>query len=147
MAKKPGDNKAADGRKTVKKLVPGYEKTKFTPENQPSPEAKSEGARRHWALKRLLSLSTGQKFEGSAKDYRDAAARYFQIEPEEVTVKMLMEFRQIEKAILKGDTQAFTAVMDRAFGKPKIQDLEDGDQDKPASTSQIDLGNGIIFDL
>jgi len=32
---------------------------------------------------------------------------------------MMLMFRQAEKAVQKGDTRAFDAVMDRAFGKPK----------------------------
>lgn len=138
--------KKQDDNKTTKRKPPSNG-VKFTPENQPSGEAKSIGMRRKFALRDLLSLSTGQKFEGSQKDYRDACAIYFQIQPEDVTVKMIMEFRQIEKAILKGDTQAYNALMTRGFGAPKAESDPDAPPADSVTNSVIDLGNGITFEI
>lgn len=91
----------------------------FSKTNQPSSEAKKEGWRKRNALKDLLSISPTGFFDGSTKDYRTICAKYFGIDKKEVTNRMIMDFRQIEKAILKADTQAYIAVNDRAFGKPK----------------------------
>lgn len=129
MAKKQAVNKEKNPEKTPKRKIQGGKGMMngnetgipFSKDNQPDPKKKSEGARRHWALRDLLSKVTGQKFEGSTKVYRDLCAVYFQIPKEDVTVKMIMDFRQIEKAILKGDTRAYEAVHDRAFGKPMTE--------------------------
>lgn len=143
MAKK----ETKDGSKSGYVPVPPIEH-RFSPENQPSRESKSKGAKQHWALRKLLELSTGQKFEGSAKEYRKQTALYFEIPEEEVTVSMIMDYRQVEKAILKGDTQAYNAVKNRAFGTPPKEPDEPPIQpEDPNSTSQIDLGGGIIFEI
>ena len=75
-----------------------------------------------------MNITTGAKFDGSQRDYRKLTAQYFGIKEEDVSVRMVMEFRQIEKAILKGDTLAFVAVMDRAYGKP-VQGMELSNKD------------------
>lgn len=141
---KGGDN---IGRKTGKGSVPPIEH-RFTSEKQPSPENKKKGQKQYWALRRLLELSTGQKFTGSTKEYRKATADYFNIPEDEVTISMIMDFRQIEKSIKKADTTAYKAVKDRAFGKPNTEapDVPIQPED-PNSTSQIDLGGGIIFEI
>lgn len=89
----------------------------FAKQPQPSGTAKSLGWKKKRLLKDLLSISTGSIFEGSQKNYRKITAAYFQIAEKDVTVLMIMQYRQVEKAILKGDTFAFNAIMDRAFGK------------------------------
>lgn len=114
----------------------------FSNTNQPSPEAKKAGWAKRNALRDLLNITTGAKFEGSTKDYRELTAKYLGIEEKYVTVKMVMEFRQIEKAILKGDTIAFNAIMDRAFGKPKqeteLTGKDGGSLLQPFTDSQLD---------
>lgn len=109
----------------------------FTKDNQPSSEAKKAGWQKRKILKQLLELSTGATFNNSTTDYRQLAANYFGIEPEEVTVETVMTFRQIEKAIMKADTPAFIAVMDRAHGKPK------GEQE-PAKSLNITINGQKI---
>lgn len=131
----------------MKRKPPANRKT-FSKDYQPSPEAKKAGQRRTYALRELLGLSTGKVFAGSKTDYRALTAQYFGIEDKEVTVKMVMEFRQIEKAVLKGDTQAFSVIMDRAYGKPPQAEPEISDKPLVAGqTSQVDLGNGIILEF
>lgn len=108
---------------------------KFSKDYQPDPKKVSEGVKRHYAIRDMLSLVTGEKFEGSTKVYRDLCAVYFGIKPEDVTVRMVMDFRQIEKGILKGDTRAYEAVMNRAYGKPReeqapIVDIPQDDGEK-----------------
>lgn len=91
----------------------------FTKENQPPPEVKKAGWARRKALKELIEFQMCGKLEGSKKDYPALTASFYGIDVKDVTIRMIMEFRQIEKAILKGDTGAFNAVMDRAVGKAK----------------------------
>ncbi len=90
----------------------------FAVQKQPTPEAKSAGWKKKRLLKDLLELTTRSMFEGSQKDYTKITATYFGIPEEDVSVEIIMQYRQIEKAIMKGDTIAFNAIMDRAYGKP-----------------------------
>jgi hypothetical protein len=119
----------------------------FSKENQPSIEAKKEG----WAKKKkafelvqaVLDLSFKGK-KGSA--IKKMASDYFGISEEDITMEVMLVFRQVEKAIQKSDTKAFTAIMDRAFGKPKERvDLNTGETfyDFLRSTSVKDLTQDI----
>lgn len=87
-------------------------------------------------LKELLNISTGNKIGSGSNDYRKLASDFFGIKEEDVTIRMVMDFRQIEKAILKGDTQAYNAIMDRSYGKP-VQAIAQTDSE----------GNDIDADL
>jgi hypothetical protein len=120
---------------------------KFTSEYQPTPEAKSLGIRKKRALKEILEISTSRQFKGSSERYREMAAEYLEIEPEEVDVKMIMYFRQIQKAIQKGDTEAFKAVMDRVYGRPKAEESETQITTEEGTRSVFDLGNGLVFEV
>lgn len=91
----------------------------FTKENQPSRESKRLGWAKKNALKDILNLSTGKIFDGEKKNYRKLAATYLGIPEKDVTIRMVMEFRQIEKAIKDGETSAFNAIFDRAYGRVK----------------------------
>lgn len=99
--------------------VLGPTPTPFTAENQPTSEAKKKGWARRKALKELVEFTMKGKIAGSTKDYPHMTAQFYGIPVEEVSIRMIMEYRQIEKAILKADTGAFNAVMDRALGKSK----------------------------
>lgn len=122
----------------------------FTSENQPSPEAKSEGMKRHWSTKKMLEAVAG-KFSDSQTDFAKLTADYYGVTLEQVTVKMIMDFRQLEKAIKKGDTRAYEAVNDRAFGKPRNEGWDapppQAEEAPDRQKSVIDLGNGIIFEI
>lgn len=104
---------------------------KFTPENQPPPENKSAGILRKKAGKELAKAVLELAFKGMANsDLKQLAAAYFGIEdPEQVTVEMMLIFRQAEKAIQKADTAAFKAVMERAHGLPTQQITGPDDKD------------------
>lgn len=101
-------------------VIPPDPKKPFSKENQPSAEAKKAG----WAKKKRAQELAKAVLELSFKGMKDSklkqqAAEYFGIPQKELTVEMMLLFRQAEKAIQKADTQAFNAIMDRAFGKPK----------------------------
>lgn len=86
----------------------------------PSPEQKKAG----WAKKKRGQELAKAVLELAFKGMKDsqlkkAAAEYFNVPEEEITVETMLLFRQAEKAIQKADTYAFNSVMDRAHGKPK----------------------------
>ena len=94
----------------------------FSSDNQPSGELKSEGKRKARLLKDLLAITVSKKIgTNEEKEWVRLAAKYFQIPEDEIDIQQLLHFRQIQRALTKSDTYAYTAVMDRAFGKPKQQ--------------------------
>lgn len=156
MAKsnRSNDNNKPDKQTTKPKIEGGKGKMnpstgkKFSKDYQPDPKKISEGVKRHFALRDMLNLVTGQKFDGSTKVYRDLCAAYLGIDKKDVTVRMIMDFRQIEKAILKGDTLAYKVIMDRSFGKPReeqapIVDIPQDDGEKTV----FKLPGGIDFEI
>ena len=104
-------------------------KGSFTSESQPSGEQKSRGwwkkKKGRFLMQALLNLDfngtqidpeTQQKQENQIKKQ---ASAYFNIPEAFITNEMIMNMKQMAKAINTGDTQAFNSVMDRAYGKPK----------------------------
>lgn len=112
--------KTSEKRSKEANLKRGNPEYQFTSENQPSPEAKSAGKRRAKTLKELLAVSVKGN-DKSSKVVRGMIATYLGCDPDEVsddmTLEIAMHLRQIDKAIKKGDTQAYNSVMDRAHGK------------------------------
>lgn len=106
--------------------------------DQPSPESKKAG----WA-KRKLAIGIAKAlmergFVGEAGGkLKAAAARYLDLPEEEVTVELMLHFRQIEKAIKKSDTQAYNAFMNRAYGLPKQKMEHSGEDGGPIQTSNV----------
>ena len=111
----------------------------FTSDQSHLTEAKKKAWAKKKLLKDLLGIVTSGKLGNSTQDYRKLASDFFGIKEDKVDVKMIMDFRQIEKAILKGDTLAYQAVMDRAYGKPKQVSEISGIDGKPIQTASVDL--------
>lgn len=88
---------------------------------QPSGAAKAAGWARRKTGTLLAKAILESKIEGfkSTSKIRRMAANYFGIQEEDITVELAMHFKQIEKAIKKGDTFAYQAFMNRAHGMPK----------------------------
>lgn len=105
---RPPGNGAMNGNHTGKP---------FSKDNQPSPEAKSagklKGKRGQELARALLAIHAPES------DHRAACAAYLNIPDDEITIEMMMVYRQAQKALDGQDTPAFNAVTDRAFGKPK----------------------------
>lgn len=92
----------------------------FTKDSQPSPEAKKAGWAKRLKGQELAKAVLELAFKGASKsELKKEAALYYNVSESEITVEMMLLFRQAEKAIDKSDTYAFNSIMDRAFGKPK----------------------------
>lgn len=137
MAKKKTEDKRK-GNPTWQKGRSATPEKQFSADNQPSGKAKSEGkaaAKRGRELtKALLELT----FTG-AKDspLKKAIAEYFGVPAEDLTIEMMMNMRQMEKAIQKADTFAYNAVMARAFGMPKQQTEVTGKDGQPIGGTKV----------
>lgn len=88
---------------------------KFSRDNQPSAQAKKDGWERRkkgMALVRtILSLTmTGE----TSKTIRRRCADFFGIPEQDLTVEDLLHFKQAERAIKSGDTNAYKALLDKS---------------------------------
>jgi hypothetical protein len=115
----------------------------FTSERQPSPEAKSAGWMRKLKGQQLARAVLELAFKGATDSkIKQQATEYFGIPEDQLTVEMMLHFRQAEKAIQKADTQAYNAIMARADGLPKQQTEltgKDGEPlNQPLTDSQVD---------
>lgn len=118
--KRPMKQKEPKPRKPGKGgIYPPENGKKFSKEYQPPGEAKAAGIWKKKKGQELAKAVLELAFQGMKNsELKKAAAEYYGVEEKEITVEMMLVFRQAEKAIQKADTQAFTAVMDRAHGKP-----------------------------
>lgn len=108
--------------KRAKKLenFKGKPGQRFDSNKQPSGAAKSAGWLRKKRGTELCKSILELAFKGAKNsEIKKAAAEYYNIPESEITVEMMMLFRQAEKAIQKADTHAFNAIMNRAHGLPK----------------------------
>jgi hypothetical protein len=90
----------------------------FTASNQPDPALKKKGWAKRRALNNLLKIKNPGRLGTNQTDYAQLASDFYGIPKEEITIEVIMHFRQIERAILKADTYAYEAVQKRAYGNP-----------------------------
>ena len=88
-------------------------RNKFTSDRQPSRLNKRMGHKKKLFLKDIAK----QIVKGDAVNDLKPIAEYLGITENEIDVETLMHLKQISKAIKKGDTTAYNAVMDRLKGK------------------------------
>ena len=89
----------------------------FSKDYQPSPEAKKEGMRRKRNLKELADAILSGKGLKDAKLIAKAVG--IDLSDKEFTLEVIMTLKQVEKALIDGDTRAYSAAMDRLKGKPE----------------------------
>lgn len=123
----------------------------FGRQSQPSGAAKSLGWWKKRQGRKMIKALLQLKFEGDVPDpanpgklipnpIKRQAANYFGVPQELITVEMIMAMRQVGLAVQKGDTQAFDAVWNKAYGKPPANEIEDGEDVKPIIN--ITIGKG-----
>lgn len=103
------------------KIEPSYGlATQFTPDRQPAPELKSQGKQKAGLLRRLMDIQLNGKGE-KLDEIREHLAALTGLPPEQVsqlTLEAVSHLRQIEKAILSGDTYAYNSYQNREYGNP-----------------------------
>lgn len=121
---------------------------KFTTDNQPTGEAKSNGKKKakftRSVLKEMLNLP--YKFTEESQ-LKQQLVKAFGPEALSMSVAELMSLMQMQKALLKGDTGAYNSVMDQALGRPAqsiISTDEDGNILPPV---RLVLPKGIDISL
>ena len=117
-------NKSEEVRKQeIERLNSHRHITRFSKDNQPSPEAKRKGHQKKKALRDMGELlASGKVFdeiEVDGKSMSQLISDMYGVPIEEVSLTVLAGLRQLQKAITDGDTKAFTAFMDRVEGRPK----------------------------
>lgn len=109
---------------------------KFSKDYQPSPEAKSAGARKPGLLRALLDL----KPKGDSEALQKIRAQVMNLtglsreQVDDMTMEALMHYRQQEKAINLGDTYAYNSVLNREYGPP-------------AETMNLDIRQAIVIQV
>ena len=88
--------------------------SRFSKDNQPIGEVKSDGKRKKSLLKDIAS----QLVSGASKDALLSLANYLGVEIDALDIETAMHIKQMEKALVEGDTRAYNAVMDRIKGRP-----------------------------
>lgn len=126
----------------------GTKGVKFSKENQPSPEAKSQGKQVAKTLREFLMmpLKKGKLTKEFDKFLNECVTNYG-IPKEQVNVRLFMEMRIASMAV-KGDVQAYKALLDRAIGKPREEQAPIVDQ--PTSEEEktkFILPGGIELEL
>lgn len=105
---------------------------KFSSTNQPDPELKKAGWAKKLKGRDLVKYILDADFKGEDPELTKRMANFFNVPTENITNEMMMIFSQVVKAIHKGDSIAFSQVMDRAYGKPKeditFNNIQDGAQ-------------------
>lgn len=122
----------------------------FTSENQPSNEAKSRGHLKSLRGAQLVQAVLKQMFKNKHKDKElekimKEAAAYFQLPEKELTMELMLVYGQAKKAVVEGHTPAFTALMDRGFGKPPQRMTFD--IPPPAEPAEIRLPSGRVINI
>jgi hypothetical protein len=84
-----------------------------------------------------------------AKDYQDfltECVQVYGVNKEDIDVRLFMEMRMASMA-LKGDVQAYKALLDRAIGKPREEQAPIIDTIETREVNKIQLPDGSIMEI
>lgn len=126
--KEIGTGVVREKRKDVGPGKPPADK-QFSKENQPDPALKKAGHQRKRMIKDVINalLDGKYKFADDSQIKKQLIAAYG-LEVLDKSAFEIMTLQQVQKAILKGDTQAFSALLDRVDGRP-VQAIAPTDPD------------------
>lgn len=148
MAKKKKTDKDPRGKNNPD--LPKHGKaTRFTKDNQPTPEQKAAGHRKKKMIKEISeALVTGKAFlqptgqNGQGPSMIQMAADHFGLEPDEINYETLADLVQLHKAIMNRDTRAYRAYKEYLRGRPKQQVELTGDLVRKVGFGTGDLVTG-----
>jgi len=128
MAKASETGEIREKRTDVGKNRPPKDK-QFSSTNQPDPEKQKATKAKKRVIKETIRalLETQYKFAPDSQLKKQMVAA-FGADVLKKPILEVMALQQVQKAILKGDTQAFTALLDRVDGRP-VQAIAETDPD------------------
>lgn len=102
-------------------MINGRDGINFSSTNQPTPAAKANGVLKKKFIRLVLAELLGMqyKFIPNSQIKKQLIAAFGQ-DVLKMNVGQVMGLQQAQKAILKGDTFAFTQLMNQALGLPTI---------------------------
>lgn len=129
------------------KLTPQHNPKPFTSDYQPG-AAKSKATRaKQKTIRDAFKLLLKMKYQMPEKSKlrKELVKAFGEAAVKKMTTADLMAVQQMQKAIKKGDTFAFTAVLNQAMGMPK-QEIEDV-SDRPAPPVILNMPPGVSLNL
>lgn len=122
--------------------------TQFSATNQPDPEKQKETWKKKRFTRDLIKEMLQMKYKFTAdSQVKQQLVNAYGEEVLDLSIGQIMTLQQMQKAILKGDTQAYSIVIDQALGKQvqAVQNVDaDGNDTRPIMLS---IPKGMKFDL
>lgn len=121
---------------------------RFTKEDQPSGKAKSDGKKKakftRSVLKEMLNMNYTFAEDSQLKKQLVQA---FGPDVLKLSVAEMMSLMQMQKAMLKGDTAAYNAVMDQSLGRPAQSIIQTDEDGNAIPGVHLVLPKGMEFNL
>jgi len=139
-------NQEDDGSKTGGYYEVGNKKPpkeyQFTSEKQPLPERKSrKGSPNRSTIAKLVLNMKVSPPEEILRGLRQMYPNFFNKKSKKWTNELLASLRQMQKAIIKGDTRALEIMLDSAYGKAP-QDITTAGEKLPAGATILIQSDG-----
>ncbi len=105
-----------------------------------SVEAKRKKKQRKLILQDILELKLNEKVASKI-------AKAYGVDAKDISLEAAMDFMQVNKAIESKDTQAYNAVKDRAYGKPKQEIQQSIDVASTPTTNSIEEVEALLGEI
>lgn len=105
-----------------------------------SGKVRREKKQRKLILKDILELNLNEKVAAKI-------AKAYGVDAKDISLEAAMDFMQVNKAIESKDTQAYNAVKDRAYGKPKQEIQQSIDVASTPTTHSIGEVEALLRDI
>ena len=127
-------------------LIPNSQRTPEELRNQTSKagvasvEARRKKKQRKLILKDILELKLNEKVASKI-------AKAYGVDAKDISLEAARDFMQVNKAIESKDTQAYNAVKDRVYGKPKQEIQQSIDVASTPTTKSIEEVEALLGDI
>ncbi len=105
-----------------------------------SAEVRREKKKRKLILQDILELKLNEKVASKI-------AKAYGVDAKDISLEVAMDFMQVNKAIESKDTQAYNAVKDRVYGKPKQEIQQSIDVASTPTTNSIEEVEALLGDI